>query len=342
VAITAVTGFTEPFVQTHPFFDKGYVAIYARSASGSGVGTAVTEHKVTNFRLIQLTDFSFPFKNGGRFYLGFAVVQQSGTGSGLGTQIASGFKSKSSTATGSGTGTSSSTSLQIPVRSATGTGTGTQTANFIRGIVRTSTGSGTGTSSATGLLTVVRDGQASAGTGSSAAVRVITRFRSASADGIGTSSSIVLHVVIRTSTGSGEGTSSGMAFVTRFGTATGSGAGTSDAIGARIFLRNGTGTGIGSDALVEWMKSHIFRMPSSEKVRYAHRLFEGAPDALFAHSPKGPRAKNLYRLTDGSYTTTDPRRPELIERQYFGGHDNFLTDPEIVELTAAGYGSYIT
>ena len=83
-------------------------------------------------------------------------------------------------------------------------------------------------------------------------------------------------------------------------------------------------------------------MPSSEKVGYAHRLFEGAPDALFAHTPKGPRAKNLYRLYDGTYTTTDPRRPEWITRTYFGGHDNFLTDEEIVELTAAGYGSYIT
>jgi hypothetical protein len=29
-------------------------------------------------------------------------------------------------------------------------------------------------------------------------------------------------------------------------------------------------------------------------------------------------------------------------RTYLGGHDNFLTDPEIAELTAAGYGSSIT
>ena len=90
------------------------------------------------------------------------------------------------------------------------------------------------------------------------------------------------------------------------------------------------------------MKSHIFRVPTTRTYPFAERLSEEAPDRLFSHTPQGIRAKNLYRLSDGTYTTTDPRRPELITRTYYGGHDIFLTDEEVTELTAAGYGASIT
>jgi hypothetical protein len=50
----------------------------------------------------------------------------------------------------------------------------------------------------------------------------------------------------------------------------------------------------------------------------------------------------LYKLTNGTYTTTDPRRPELVVKVYYGGHDIFLDDTEVGELTATGYGAYIT
>jgi hypothetical protein len=112
-------------------------------------------------------------------------------------------------------------------------------------------------------------------------------------------------------------------------------------VGARTRRTTATGTGDGT-ATANWDKSHIFRVPITEGYPFAVRLSENPPDRLFAHTPQGTRAKNLYRLDDGSYTTTDPRRPERITRTYFGGHDNFLTDAEITELTAAGYGSSIT
>ena len=343
MAIVSVTGFAEPFVQTHPFFDKGFVAVYQRTANnGAGTGSSTVSQVVTQFRLSQLTDFSFPFRNGGRFYLGLAVVQRTATGSGIGTATAIGLRSKSSEATGSGTGSQTTTSLRIPVRTATGNGIGNSSSETIRGLFRSATNSGTGTATSTQLLTIIRNGASSAGTGSSSVSQVLTNIRTATGSGTSSSSTVFLHVVIRISTGSGEGTSAAQSFLTVIRTATDGATGTSDAVGARIFLRQGTGSGTGSDTLAQWMKSHIFRVPASNKVSYARRLYEGAPDALFAHTPKGPRAKNLYRLADGSYTTTDPRRPELITRTYLGGHDNFLTDEEILELTNAGYGSYIT
>jgi hypothetical protein len=596
------------------------MAILSRTSTGSGLGTQTALRTVTQLRLDALTDFTFPYRFGGRFYLGKATVTRTATGSGLGTQTASGFKTKLRTATGAGTGTQTATGLKTKLRTATGSGLGTQTATSIKTPRRTATGSGAGTQTAVGarvatrtatssgvgsqtasgfkskssiatgsgvgtqtatglktklrtasgsgagsqtatgrniffnrtatgsgvgtinvsrtnlvadpniegglgtgwasaqsplvasqdfaisgtwslkatwsntgdsnamyrgvtffntgthfasayfyiptgstlagrtisisleggtitatgvvstpatliagswvrvsysanitalgatgftnmvfrlsgtlstavgqiiygdaflleqsstllpyfdgagiapypgytltsvgwngtanaststanfigvtqLRTVSRTGVASAGTGSSTTSRVITKLRTASASGQGTATSITLHVVIRTSTGSGLGTSSGIAFITRFRAATGSATGTSSASGLRIKAAHATGSGTGSSTLSDWFKSHIFRMPTQTKVRYAHRLYEGTPDALFAHTPKGARAKNLYRLTDGSYVTTDPRKPELITRTYLGGHDNFLSDQEVTELTAAGYGSYIT
>ena len=64
-------------------------------------------------------------------------------------------------------------------------------------------------------------------------------------------------------------------------------------------------------------------------------------DRLFAHMPPGVRVENLYRLTDGSYTINDPGYGRST-RAYLGGHNIFLDDTEVAELTAAGYGAYIS
>jgi hypothetical protein len=112
-------------------------------------------------------------------------------------------------------------------------------------------------------------------------------------------------------------------------------------VGARVVRVSGTNTGNGSGTAV-WVKSRIFRVPAKQKVGYAQRLGETDADRLFSFTPKGLRADNLYKLTNGTYTTTDPRRPELVVKVYYGGHDIFLDDTEVGELTAAGYGAYIT
>ena len=39
MAITAVAGFTEPFLNTHPFYRGTYFAVVGRTATGSGTGS---------------------------------------------------------------------------------------------------------------------------------------------------------------------------------------------------------------------------------------------------------------------------------------------------------------
>jgi len=321
MAQTAVTGFTEPFQDTHPFYRATYFRVVGRTASGLGDGSASVAHGATQLRLSKLTDFNFPFLNGGRFYLGVRAVF-------------------TVTATADGLGTASSVARVLRQRQAVGNGIGSETAIEVLVAVRTATGSGVGTMDSTGVHIAPRTASGS-GSGSDTTVGKILPVRSATGNGVGSATTISIHVVVRTSTGSGEGTATTSSYLTAIRTSSGSGEGTSQTIGARAIRRTCTGVGDGTST-ANWDKSHIFRVPITEGYPFAVRLSEAAPDRLFAHAPQGVRAKNLYRLSGGTYTTTDPRRPELITRTYFGGHDNFLTDAEITELTAAGYGSSIT
>lgn len=224
------------------------------------------------------------------------------------------------TATGSGTGTQNAIGVHIAPRTATGSGTGNQTASGVHISPRTATGSGVGSATADWN---------------------VNPARTATGSGTGTSTTLSVRVVLRTSTGTGAGTSTAVRLVISLRTGTGEGTGTSTTIGARTLKRSSTSTGEGASTAV-WVKSHIFRVPTTEGYPFAERLSEEPKDRLFAHTPQGARAKNLYRLTNGTYTTTDPRRPELISRAYYGGHNIFLTDDEVTELTAAGYGASIT
>jgi dynein heavy chain len=203
----------------------------------------------------------------------------------------------------------------------------TSTANFI-GVVqvktakRTATGSGVGTQTATPSRVVARTGAASAGTGSSTVSRVISNRRTATGSGIGIGVASRRVVKLRTATGSGAGTQTGT--------------------GARVRVSAATGSGVGDCIPPTWVKSHIFRLAPRNTVKFTERSSPGDGDILFRYAARRPRGDNLYRLVDGSYTITDPRRPELIVRTYLGGHDNFLSDDEVVELTTAGYGANIT
>ena len=85
MAQTAVTGFTEPFLDTHPFYRGTYFRVVARSATGSGDGSASVASGSAQVRLGQLTDFSFTYRFGGRCYLGVReVLVDTATESGLG------------------------------------------------------------------------------------------------------------------------------------------------------------------------------------------------------------------------------------------------------------------
>jgi len=321
VAITAVTGFTEPFQDTHPYYRGTYFVVVGRTATGSGNGSASVAHGSAQIRLGQLTDFSFPYRFGGRYYLGVrAILTVTATADGLGTASSVAQVLRQRTATGSGAGDATAVPLTVAIRTATGSGVGSQSATGLHISPRTASGSGDGTSSTTTAIIYVRTGTAS---------------------GTGSATTISIHVVIRTGTGSGDGTSTSSSFLTAIRTSSGSGTGTSTSIGARVLFRSCTGSGVGSGT-ADWDKSHIFRVPTTSTYQFAKRFGESPADRLFAFMPQGIRQYNLFKLDDNSYQTTDPRMPERIVKVYYGGHDNFLDATEIAELTAAGYGASIT
>jgi hypothetical protein len=320
MAQTAVTGYAEPFVDTHPFYRGTYFRVVTRTATGAGDGTSSVAHGASQTRLGQLTDFSFPYLTGGRFYLGVrAVITVTATASGLGTASSLANVLRQRQATGSGTGTGTATRIAVAVRTATGSGVGTMDSTGLHIAPRTATGSGTGTATVVGVLIPVR---------------------TATGSGVGSGTGVDIVVSVRTATGSGTGTGTGVWLLTSIRTATGSGTGTQTGVGARINRRTATGSGTGTGTAT-WVKSHIFRVPNTSTYAFATRYAEGE-DKLFAHTPQGIRAYNLYKLTNNTYQITDPRRPELIAKVYYGGHDIFLDDTEVAELTAAGYGASIT
>ena len=318
---TAVTGFKEPFVDTRPFYRGTYFQVVQRTATGTGIGTDSAVHGASQTRLGQLTDFSFPYLTGGRFYLGVrAVLTVTATASGLGTASSSANVLRQRTATGSGTGSQTATAILVAVRTATGSGTGTQTVTGLHIAPRTATGSGTGTSTS---------------------VEALIPVRTATGSGVGSGTGVDLVINIRTATGSGVGSGTGDWLLVSIRTATGSGTGTQTAVGARINRRTATGVGTGTGT-ADWVKSHIFRVGITSDYSFAARYPETNSDRLFAHTPQGIRAYNLYKLTNNTYQITDPRRPELVAKIYYGGHDIFLDDTEVAELTAAGFGASIS
>ena len=337
-----------------PYFDGTYVDAYngytLTNKSWSGTADASTStttfrptvaHQVTQLRLGALTDFSFPYRFGGRFYLGFATVQRTATASGTGSSTATGLRSKSSIATASGTGTSSATGRLTPVRTATGSGTGSSTAVRLRTPVRTASASGAGASSVTRLVTRVRIGSASAGTGSSTVSRVISNRRTATGSGVGSSSLTRLVTRPRIASGGSSSGSSVVRVVTGIRTASASGTATSATLSGVLYIRTATASGTSASS-ADWVKSHIFRVPYT--YNYPGGYFGGGDVAnrLGRYNRSGVRGRNLYKLTNGEYTIVDQRDLGQVAKLWYGGRDHFLTDAEVEELTAAGFGDSIT
>jgi hypothetical protein len=322
MAQTAVTGFSEPFQDTRPFYRGTYFRVVGRTATGSGDGSASVASGSAQVRLGQLTDFSFPFRNGGRFYLGVRAVL-------------------TVTATASGLGTASSVAQVLRQRQGTGSGTGSATAVAIKVLLRTATGSGVGTMDSTGLHIAPRTASGS-GLGSDTTVGQITPVRTAQGSGTGNSTVTFIRVPLRTATGSGVGAGSGVDLVISIRTATGSGAGASATLSGIAYFRSATGSGTGTQT-ANWVKSRIFRVPST--YNYPGGYFDdnyGSANRLQRYNRTGVRARNLYELTNGQYTIVDQRDLGQVKKVWLGGRDHFLDEAEVVELTAAGFGASIT
>jgi len=321
MAQTAVTGFSEPFVDTHPFYRATYFRVVGRTATGSGNGSASVAQINYQQRLGQLTDFTFPYRFGGRFYLGVrAVITVTATASGLGTASSSAQVLRQRQGTGSGVGSESATRIVVLLRTATGSGVGTMDSTGLHIAPRTASGSGVGSESATGKITPVR-----------------TAVGSGSGDSVAT----FIRVPLRTATGSGVGSGDGVDLVINIRTATGSGAGDSVSLGGVLYFRSATGSGTGTST-ADWVKSHIFRVPYTYNYPGATYRDEGAANRLQRYNRTNVRVRNLYELTDGSYTTVDQRDQGQVAKLWLGGHDHYLTDAEVVELTTAGFGASIT
>jgi hypothetical protein len=321
MAQTAVTGFSEPFVDTHPFYRATYFRVVGRTATGSGDGSASVAYTNYQQRLSQLTDFSFPYRFGGRFYLGVrAVITVTATAEGLGTASSSAQVLRQRQGTGSGVGSESATRVVVLLRSATGSGVGTMDSTGLHIAPRTASGSGVGSESAVGSITPVR---------------------TAVGSGSGASSVTFIRVPIRTATGDGVGSGEGIDLVVNIRTATGSGAGDSVTLGGILYFRSATGSGTGTDSAT-WVKSRIFRVPYT--YNYPGGYFGGGDSAnrLGRYDRSGVRARNLYKLKTGEYTIVDQRDLGQVEKLWHGGRLHFLDDAEVAELTAAGFGDSIT
>lgn len=96
----------------------------------------------------------------------------------------------------------------------------------------------------------------------------------------------------------------------------------------------------------------IFRPPTDDFVRQTQhednrRGFilsaeQRLANRLAYHRPPTPRGRNVYLLTNGTFTENQPSDMATVSKTYHGGHDNVVTDAEAAALTSAGYGAYIS
>ena len=243
-------------------------------------------------------DPSFLYNASDLTYNGVVIFSRTATGSGAGTETATASSTRARTGTGAGTGTETATGLHLAPRTATGSGTGTSTTTQIVVGIRTATGSGVGTSTATGV-----------------------------------------HIGPRTATGAGGASTGDIAVGLHIAprTATGSGLGTSTTTGLHLSPRTATGSGASTDIPANWTKTLIFRPPVEDRFPWDNYKSSTPDHRLFAKASQGYRARNIFQLTDLSYTNVDPLDPTLVKTTYWGGHDIVVTEEEKSQLVAAGY-----
>jgi len=86
-----------------------------------------------------------------------------------------------------------------------------------------------------------------------------------------------------------------------------------------------------------------FTPPTDDLLTYVDRLNPyGVAYRLFRFYSPEPTGRNVFLLTDGTFTENEPADFSTIATTYHGGHDHQITASEASALTAAGYGAYIT
>jgi hypothetical protein len=85
-----------------------------------------------------------------------------------------------------------------------------------------------------------------------------------------------------------------------------------------------------------------FNPPTDELVRWADPFNTSIEHRLFRYLHPGNRGRNVYQLTNNSFTENQPGDMTTVKLTYHGGHVHTITAAEASALTAAGYGANIT
>ena len=84
-----------------------------------------------------------------------------------------------------------------------------------------------------------------------------------------------------------------------------------------------------------------FTPPTDEIVRWADPFDSAIEHRLFRFLHAGERGRNVFKLTNSSYTEDQPGDMTTVAVTYHGGHSHTVSATEAAALTAAGYGSYV-
>lgn len=80
----------------------------------------------------------------------------------------------------------------------------------------------------------------------------------------------------------------------------------------------------------------LFVPPESDDYPGGDRHVEDVPNRLGSYF-RSVRGDNVYRLSDGTFTQVPQRPADNVDRVFFSGRRNYVTDAEADELVAAGY-----
>lgn len=85
-----------------------------------------------------------------------------------------------------------------------------------------------------------------------------------------------------------------------------------------------------------------FTPPTDNLVRWADPFDPAIEHRLFRFLSPGARGRNVFKLTDDSYTESQPGDMTTVSVTYHGGHSHSVSSAEASALSAAGYGAYLT
>lgn len=70
--------------------------------------------------------------------------------------------------------------------------------------------------------------------------------------------------------------------------------------------------------------------------------WDDGSEGIFKYLKPFPRGRNIFKMTDGSFTEWQPGDMTKVDKIYHGGHIHTVSGQEEQDLRDAGYGDYIT